>query len=229
MPIAINQDELTMTRNQLIKTFDNYRILFEKYQKTISLRKKGKQKTYLNGLELSIRNILAPYVEKDISVSDPDTISIRVMFFAQDPTQTTVLACHIIPVTPNDYQNIINKLQTQIDTGLVTVDQVPLLHHSATFDRDVLMFFKLIGKYMIDKPALIHEFIDTALIIKTRRFTIQHHQLISLIKNQSPLLINELASHQVLGQYVNVVIYETCFDFIQSLLTSYTERKSNDY
>ena len=218
MPLVAKQSDIHSTRQQLLQSFNNYQILFEKYQKTIGIRKQAKQTAYLNGLESTVRNILIPYAEKDVLVTDPGTISVRVMFFAQDPSLTVVLACHIIPVMPDDYQNIVDKLQNQIDTGLVTVDQLSPIHHSATFDRDVLKFFELIGKYMINQPAILNEFIDIALIIVSHRFSVQHYQLISLIINQTPLLANELKSHQMLDHYKRDIIYETCFDFIQTLM-----------
>lgn len=220
MPLVTKQNNVNSARQQLIQSFNNYQVLFEKYQKTISIRKQAKQTAYLNGLELTVRNVLEPYVEKDVLVTDPGTISIRVMFFAQDPSLTVVLACHIIPDTPDDYQNIVDQLQNQIDTGLVTVDRLKPIHHSVTFDRDVLIFFELIGRYMINQPAILNEFIDVALIVNSRRFSVPHHQLISLIMNQTPLLANELKFHQMFQHYKRDVIYETCFDFIQSLIQS---------
>lgn len=218
MPLVAKQSDVDSTRRQLLQSFNNYQVLFEKYQKTIGIRKQAKQTAYLNGLESTVRNILVPYAEKDVLVTDPDTISIRVMFFAQDPSLTVVLACHIIPVTPDDYQNIVGQLQNQIDTGLVTVDRLKPIHHSATFDRDVLKFFKLIGRYMTNKTAILNEFIDISQIVVSHRFSLQRRQLISLITNQMPLLTNELKSHQILGNYNRDDIYKTCFDFIQTLM-----------
>ena len=217
MPLITNQIDVNSARQQLLQSFNNYQVLFEKYQKTIGIRKQAKQTAYLNGLELTVRNVLVPYVEKDVLVTDPDAVSIRVMFFAQDPSLTVVLACHIIPVTPNDYQNIVDKLQNQIDTGLVTVDKLKPIHHSATFDRDVLPFFKFIGQYMANQPAILNEFIDIALIVISHRFSVQHHQLISLIMNQTPLLSNELKAQQMPVHYKRDILYEACFDFIQTL------------
>lgn len=217
MPLVAKQSNVNSASMSLLQTFNNYQVLFEKYQKTIGIRKQAKQTAYLKGLELSIRNILEPYVEKDVLVTDPDAISIRVMFFAQDPSLTVVLACHIIPVTPNDYQNIVHKLQNQINTGLVTVDQLKPIHHSATFDRNVLPFFEFIGQYMVNQPAILNEFIDIALIVISHRFSVQHHQLISLIMNQTPLLSNELNSQQMPVHYKRDILYEACFDFIQTL------------
>lgn len=217
MPLATKQSNVNSTSQQLLQSFNNYQVLFEKYQKTIGIRKQSKQTAYLNGLELTVRNVLAPYVEKDVLVTDPDTISIRVMFFAQDPSLSVVLACHIIPVTPTDYQNIVHKLQNQINTSLVTVDQLKPIHHSATFDRHVLPFFEFIGRYMVNQPAILNEFIDIALIVISHRFSVQHHQLISLIMNQTPLLSNELKAQQMPVHYKRDILYEACFDFIQTL------------
>lgn len=219
MPLATKQSNVNSASQQLLQSFNNYQVLFEKYQKTIGIRKQSKQTAYLNGLELTVRNVLAPYVEKDVLVTDPDAISIRVMFFAQDPSLTVVLACHIIPVTPNDYQNIVDKLQNQIDTGLVTVDRLNPIHHSATFDRDVLIFFKLIGQYMMNKPAILNEFISVALIVNSHRFSMLHHQLASLVMEQSPLLSNELKAQQLSGEQIpHEIIRETWISFIQTLI-----------
>lgn len=218
MPLVTNQGDVNSTKQQLLQSFNNYQVLFEKYQKTIGIRKQAKQTAYLKGLELSVRNILEPYAEKDVLVTDPDTISIRVMFFAQDPSLTVVLACHVIPVTPNDYQLIVAELQNQIDADLVTVDRLNPMRHAVTFDRDVLKCFELIGQYMINQPAILNEFIDIAVIVMSHRFSDQDHQLISLIMNQTPLLTNELKSHQMLGGYKSNAIYETCFNFIQTLI-----------
>ena len=218
MPLVTNQGDVNSTKQQLLQSFNNYQVLFEKYQKTIGIRKQAKQTAYLKGLELSVRNILEPYAEKDVLVTDPDTISIRVMFFAQDPSLTVVLACHVIPVTPNDYQLIVAELQNQIDADLVTVDRLNPMRHAVTFDRDVLKCFELIGQYMINQPAILNEFIDIAVIVMSHRFSDQDHQLISLIMNQTPLLTNDLKSHHMRGGYKSNAIYETCFNFIQTLI-----------
>jgi len=219
MPLVTKQSDVNSARQPLLQSFNNYQLLFEKYQKTIGIRKQAKQTAYLNGLELTVRTILVPYGEKDTLVTDPDTISIRVMFFAQDPSLTVVLACHIIPVTPNDYQNIVDKLQNQIDTGLVTVDRLNPIHHSATFDRDVLIFFKLIGQYMMNKPAILNEFISVALIVNSHRFSMPHHRLASFVMEQSPLLSNELKTQQMTGEQIpHEIIRETWISFIQTLI-----------
>ena len=219
MPLATKQSNVNSAKQQLLQSFNNYQVLFEKYQKTIGIRKQAKQTAYLNALELTVRNVLAPYVEKDVLVTDPDTISIRVMFFAQDPSLTVVLACHIIPVTPNDYQHIVDELQNQIDAGLVTVDRLHPMRHSVTFDRDVLKYFELIGQYMINKPAILNEFIDIALIVNSHRFSMLHHQLASFVMEQSPLLSNELKAQQMSGEQIpHEIIRETWISFIQTLI-----------
>lgn len=219
MPLITKQSDVNSTRQRLFQSFNNYQVLFEKYQKTIAIRKQSKQTAYLNGLELTVRNVIEPYVEKDVLVTDPDAVSIRVMFFAQDPSLTVVLACHIIPVMPDDYQNIVGQLQNQIDTGLVTVDRLKPVHHSATFDRDVLLFFKLIGQYMINKPAILNEFISVALIVNSHRFSMPHHRLASLVMEQSPLLSNELKAQQMPGEQIpHEIIRETWISFIQTLI-----------
>lgn len=219
MPLVTKQNNVNSAKQQLLQSFNNYQVLFEKYQKTIGIRKQAKQTAYLNSLELTVINVLEPYVEKDVLVTDPDAISIRVMFFAQDPSLTVVLACHIIPVTPTDYQNIVNQLQNQINTSLVTVDRLKPIHHTATFDRDVLLFFKLIGQYMMNKPAILNEFISVALIVNAHRFSMPHHRLASFVMEQSPLLSNELKAQQLSGEQIpHEIIRETWISFIQTLI-----------